>query len=152
MTDMALMIEDFATRKESRRTRCSNKLACLKCTTIPALHAAGIATVEITFDGYGDSGAVEGIDCRDADGTLVECPDVEIAKADDEAGGNAGPSVTALSATLEDLAYLALELHHPGWEINEGSSGSLEIDVEKNAFTLECRTRFIDYNQHTTDI
>jgi hypothetical protein len=145
MTDMTCITRDFASRQQERRTERLKELERLKSLSIPILRAAGITAVEVHFDGYGDSGAIEVVDYLSADGSMAECPKGEIDRAD-------GESTMTLSEALDDLAYIALELHHPGWEINEGSSGALEIDVTKSTFILECRTRFIDYDVHSDEI
>jgi hypothetical protein len=43
----------------------------------------------------------------------------------------------SLGQALEQLTYLALERHHPGWEINDGACGELVIDVARR---LSCST------------
>lgn len=152
MTDMAEIIEGFAARQAERRTKREATLDRLKQVTIAVLRAAKIATVEITFDGYGDSGTIEDITCIAMDGGVTDCPQRQVELTLEEADNGWAAAAMSLSEALEDVGYIALELHHPGWEINEGSSGALEIDVAKGAFTLECRTRFIDYDEQVTEI
>ena len=152
MTDMTSMIADFASRQEERHEKRKLKLDHLKAVTLAALRTAEITSVEITFDGYGDSGSIDDITCLSADASVADCPDVQVA-APDGGESETEPSRTiALSGALEDIGYIALELHHPGWEINEGSAGALEIDVAAGTFILECRTRFIDYDEQVTKI
>src|SRR3546814_21191320 len=94
---------------------------------LPRLQEAGIARVEIRFDGCGDSGAVEECACLDAAGAAIACPDVTI--LEDEAGNSACDGSAALQSpgqALEKLTYMAPERHHPGWETNEGSCGRWE--------------------------
>ena len=38
---------------------------------------------------------------------------------------------------LEDIAYEALEMFHAGWEINEGSSGSMTFNFENQTFIID---------------
>jgi len=57
-----------------------------------------------------------------------------------------------LNGALESLGYLALERHHPGWEINDGASGSLTIDVAEASFILECSLRYTGYEDHSTEL
>ena len=152
MTDMTSMIADFASRQEDRREKRKIKLDHLKTVTLAALHAAKIANVEIVFDGYGYSGSIDDITCYDADASVVDCPEVHVAAPGGGESDTAAPNTIPLSEALEDIGYIALELYHPGWEINEGSAGALEIDVAQGSFTLECRTRFIDYDEQVTEI
>lgn len=63
-----------------------------------------ISKIEIEFDGYGDSGTV----------TLSGEHDPEVALA------------------AENYACALLEQMFPGWEINEGSLGTITVDLEKS--------------------
>ena len=58
----------------------------------------------------------------------------------------------SLNGGVEDLAYAALELHHPGWEINDGAGGALEIDVTAETFMLDCKLRYTAYDDHYTEL
>ena len=53
---------------------------------------------------------------------------------------------------LEQLTYLALERHHPGWEINDGACGELAIDVAEATFVLDCSLRFTATDDHSTEL
>ena len=68
--------------------------------------------VEISYDGSGDSGWIQD-------------------QVDSEKGSK------GLTPQLEDIAYEALEMFHAGWEINEGSSGSMIFNFENQTFTIE---------------
>ena len=50
-----------------------------------------------------------------------------------------------LAEALETLAYDALEVHHPGWEINEGAYGIFRIEVEEGTMALCCSLRATEY-------
>ena len=50
-----------------------------------------------------------------------------------------------LSEALETVAYDALEVHHPGWEINEGAYGLFRIEVEEGTMALCCSLRATEY-------
>ncbi|HEY9578589.1 MAG TPA: hypothetical protein VIR65_01855 [Rhizorhapis sp.] len=120
---------------------------------LPRLQEAGIARVEIRFDGCGDSGAVEECACLDAAGAAIACPDVTI--LEDEAGNSdcdGSAELQSLGQALEQLTYLALERHHPGWEINDGACGELVIDVAEATFVLDCSLRFIATDDHSTEL
>ena len=44
---------------------------------------------------------------------------------------------------IENWCYDLLEQHFPGWEINEGSDGTIAIDVVKKTATLQHYEHFI---------
>ena len=152
MTDTQTAIADFANWHAARTARVDAEMQHLKQVLVPPLRQAGIATVEIRFDGYGDSGAIEEIDCRDAAGQAVVCPEVFLAIApyDPEEPGEVRQETVQVA--LESLGYLALERHHPGWENNDGASGSLMIDVAEASFRLECSLRYTGYEDHSTGL
>lgn len=74
-----------------------------------ALEAAGITRVVIEYNGAGDEGWIDSI-------TAEPDPDAIEYR-------------TELYDTLKRQAYDLLEEHHGGWEINEGSTGTITLDV-----------------------
>ena len=71
---------------------------------------------------------------------------------DGDAAAAAEAKQETLNGALESLGYLALERHHPGWEINDGASGALMIDVGTATFTLECSLRYTGSEDHSTEL
>src|SRR3546814_5804287 len=100
------------------------------------LTAVGITSVVVSFDGYGDSGQIEGIEARNADGE-VALPqiDVEIAVArydEDDFERCCQP----LERAIEELAYDALSDLHGGWENNAGAYGEFGFDAGQRTISL----------------
>jgi len=125
----------------------------LKVAILPRLQDAGIARVEIRFDGCGDSGAVEECACLDAAGAGIPCPDVTLLEGEAYSVDRTGSrEPQSLGQALEQLTYLALERHHPGWEINDGACGELVIDVAEATFVLDCSLRFTATDDHSTEL
>lgn len=153
MTDFQAIMADFVVRQAEREAQAQVQIEHLKQAVVPLLHAAGIAHVEIRFDGCGDSGAVEECVCLGADGASLACPDavIEHPAADEPEASGDPPSPTLFDA-LESLTYLALECHHPGWENNDGAYGELVIDVAEARFVLECSLRFTASHDHSTGL
>ena len=76
------------------------------------------STVTVTYDGCGDEGSVQD--------TIAETKSsVELGLAEQDA------------ETLADWAENRLEEIHPGWEINEGSSGQFTIDLTSETPSVE---------------
>jgi len=153
MTSHQAALVDFASRQAERAVQADGELQYLKQAVIPPLRAAAIASVEVRFDGCGDSGAVEECTCFDTAGKEVPCPETTIEDVPNEGVGDAarGRQVTLYSA-LESLTHLALERHHPGWEINEGAGGELVIGVAEASFTLDCSLRYTSTEDHSTEL
>lgn len=115
-----------------------------------ALADAGIVSVTVTFDGYGDSGQIEAIDPRNADGEIaLPATCVEIASQ-----ACADPDLikrrsTPLAEAIETIAYDLLRLTHPGWENNEGAHGDFTFDVATRIITLEHHERYTAIESHS---
>jgi hypothetical protein len=82
--------------------------------------------VSISYDGSGDSGYLE-------EATIEPERDL---------------SEDAIKA-LDTLAEGILESRHGGWEINEGSCGTIKIDFDKNTIEIEHNERIEQYETST---
>jgi hypothetical protein len=136
MIDIEAVMADFVVRQAERQVQVAEEIQQLKTAILPRLREAGIARVEIRFDGCGDSGSVEECACLDAAGAAIPCSE----------------ELPSLGQALEELTYLALERHHPGWEINDGACGELAIDVAEATFVLDCSLRFTATDDHSTEL
>ena len=153
MIDIDAVMADFAVRQAQRQTQVVEEIQQLKTVILPRLQEAGIARVEIRFDGCGDSGAVEECACLDDEGAAIPCPDVTLQEGEaDTADGAGSVELHSLGQALEQLTYLALERHHSGWEINDGACGELVIDTAESTFVLDCSLRFTATDDHSTEL
>jgi hypothetical protein len=114
-----------------------------KKTVFDALAEAGIHTVHVAFDGYGDSGQIEGINGFDASANEIPLPDSRKVTLILSEGEDA-PADTTLRDAIETLAYRCLELSQPGWENDDGAYGTFVFDVADRTITLEHNARFTD--------
>ncbi|WP_298281513.1 DUF6878 family protein [Acidocella sp.] len=86
-----------------------------KAAIFTALEAAGITQITVTFDGYGDSGQIEGISASIGEAP-TQMPDCMV-----ETLGIAWPqtepafSSLSLATAVENLAYDVLAQTHCGW-------------------------------------
>lgn len=153
MIDIEAVMADFAVRQAERQVQVAEEIQQLKSAILPRLQEAGIARVEVRFDGCGDSGAVEECVCVDAAGAAIACPAVTLQEGEAHTADGAGSEhLPSLGQALEQLTYLALERHHPGWEINDGACGKLAIEVAEAAFVLDCSLRFTATDDHSTEL
>ncbi len=143
MTDFSQLAADYLAGQVERDATADVEIAAMRALLLLHFKAHGIATIEIRFDGYGDSGAIEQTTFFGADGTVTECPDITVACE--------GRDEVMLASLLEDFVYKVLERHHDGWEINDGGFGELLIDVGEENFQLDCNLRFTSYNSHSTE-
>ena len=103
-----------------------------------ALTGLGIERIEITFDGYGDSGQIDNVAVTGGSESLSG--DVTVTRVP---GNGAGEQHTCpLAEAVEDLCYGLLEQEHCGWQDNDGAYGTFVFDVEKRLVSLECHVRY----------
>ena len=131
-------------RKQREYARRAEEIrAANKTVLFDALAAAGIETVTVLFDGYGDSGQIERIDVETREGTIMLPSDrIEIARTIWESPEIERQTLTVHEA-VETLVYDFLSQVHSGWEINDGAYGAFTFDVAE-------RTIKLDYNERYT--
>jgi hypothetical protein len=129
---------------------CKSTLSENKTALFDALAAARIDTVEVTFDGYADSGQVDEavIDGESADADL-RLINIEVARIE---WGNPIVVRETLSVreAIEKLIYDLLQQTYRGWEINQGAYGDFLFDVSDRTITLNFNERIetSDYTRH----
>lgn len=75
-----------------------------------------IQTVEVIYDGSGDSGGIDSIDFRDGNNRLVDI----------------GDGFNHVNNKIEEFVYQVLEERCGGWEINDGARGEVIIRVDRS--------------------
>jgi hypothetical protein len=121
-----------------------------KTALFDVLAAAGVTSVVVHFDGYGDSGQIEDIEAKTGD-QPAELPQVSIEIAHIHWGTPEIQRTThSVRDTIEALAYDFLEQTHSGWENNEGAYGDFTFDVAERAITLDYNERVetSEYSQY----
>lgn len=121
-----------------------------KAALFDALAQAGITSVEVVFDGYGDSGQIEDVTAK-AGNNPVALPALSIEIAHVDWGSPDIARIThPLKDAIEQLAYDFLRETHEGWENNEGAYGDFHFDVTDRAITLNYNERIetSEYTQH----
>src|SRR5947208_1047806 len=101
------MAEDWLAAYEAQKTKEQEQARQQIHRACAVLERLGVATVTVAYDGVGDSGSVEGV------------------AFDPEPAAGVPEGLTHL---IEGAAYAFLP---GGWEINEGSFGTLEIAVSE---------------------
>jgi hypothetical protein len=93
------------------------------------LKGIGVASVEVNYDGCGDSGQIEGIVFYDADGEEV----------------NLTGQLTITVEHMTQLFYDLLETRHGGWENNEGACGEFAWNVVTDTLQHAHAERFVEF-------
>ena len=157
-------LETYKARYERHRQHASRANALNKAAVFDALAAAGISDVTVTFDGYGDSGQIEGITAHSGEtpkalpappsaatpANLAPLPEMPMtlhqATWDSD---ELGTCESTLQDAIETLCYDYLEQEHGGWMDNDGACGEFEFDVAARAIHLEFNGRFTDVYTQT---
>ena len=122
-----------------------------KAALFDALGAAGITTVTVTFDGYGDSGQIEDVTAQGGN-QVVDLPASQVSLS--SAIWNSDAVSTApmeIAAAIEQLCYDCLQHSHPGWENNDGASGDFVFDVAARTITLDYSERYTATQSYSHD-
>jgi len=110
---------------QSEQARLEQAKAKLRTEILPALAQHRVATVEAAYSGYGDSGAIDGIQYRDEAGVRVDR--------------------TALPApVIEQLENVLYEFLPAGFEINDGGQGTLTLDTQTAKVTIKHQENYTE--------
>ena len=104
----------------------------LRTEIMPALLESGVANVEAAYSGYGDSGAIDGVQYRDKSGVRVEREKIR----------------APLTEQLENTLY---EFLPAGFEINDGGQGTLTLDVQDGRITLAHQENYTESRDSTQE-
>ena len=135
----------WITQYQGHARRVAEALPANKTALFDALARAGITSVIVTFDGYGDSGQIENVEVRAGD-ALPDLPADQIEFVDPvfDDPEKVARSTHTVSDAIETLVYALLEQTHDGWENNDGAYGDFTFDVASRTITL-------DYNERYTE-
>lgn len=108
------LLAEFHAQEQARVDRAKNQL---RGVILPRLKQWGVAKVEVEYSGYGDSGSIDGIAYLDGAGAPVNMNLVR-------------------PASDPDISSVVYEFLPAGFEINDGSQGTLTIDVHAGTLTV----------------
>ena len=123
------LLERFALSSQNNPQTSKDKL---RSEIIPALMASGVANVEAAYSGYGDSGAIDGVQFRDELGVRVEREKIP----------------ASLKEQLENVLY---EFLPAGFEINDGGQGTLTLEVQTAKVTLKHQENYAETRDSTRE-
>ena len=128
-TELNEILRHYMTGVEDQVQQAKNNL---RTEIIPALLKSGVANIEAAYSGYGDSGAIDGVQYRDKSGVLVEREKIP----------------ATLTEQLENTLYDFLPA---GFEINDGGQGTLTLDVQDGRITLQHQEYEVVSNDSTRE-
>ena len=117
---------------ESEQARLNEAKNRLRTDVLSALAQHRVANIEAAYSGYGDSGAIDGIQYRD--------------KADSRIDRTSLP--TPVIEQLENLLY---EFLPAGFEINDGGQGTLTLDTQTAKVTIKHQENYTESRDSTRE-
>ena len=120
-----------------------------KAAVMAALAAAGITSVTVAFDGYGDEGQIESLEVQSGEVT-VQLPVTSIVMVGaDENGNPSSEREMPLNEAIANLCYEYLGEGYRGWETNEGSYCIFAFNVLDRFIDLDFTKRFVDEEKYS---
>jgi len=113
-------------RWEAQRREARERLKAARADLLKALRDKGVEEIEATYDGYADSGNVQGIEVVPA-------------------GIDLGDLETRLADFVWGIAYDI----HPGFENNDGGEGFLTWNVAEDRIDVEHADFYTARNEHS---
>jgi len=117
---------------QSEQARLERAKAKLRAEVLPALRNHRVATVEAAYSGYGDSGAIDGVQYRDEAGERVD-------------------RTTIAQPLVEQLETYIYEFLPSGFEINDGGQGTLTIDTQTAKVTIQHQENYTETRDSTRE-
>lgn len=117
-----------------------------------AVRPLGITSVEVTFDGYGDSGQLDEPSFVNATGA-VDPPVGEIEVQSVLYDGSGIETVrVSITEAIEQICYDLLGEYHAGWENNDGAYGDFVFDVTADAITYTHNSRYTEVDTSSYEL
>lgn len=109
-----------------------------------------IGSFEVTFDGGGDDGQIDSIELPN-DFLSQTVFGAKISNG--SLWNNGKPTVSwkhdpKIEEIIENICYETLELHHGGWENEDGARGSFSFYIESRSVVFQFDERIYDYETY----
>lgn len=145
-------MDDYKDYLEKRNSKIERKLKLNKPAVLDALKKLKVTSISVSYTGSGDSGQVDFVDAFSKDDKVsLEDEYVVIHNISSKFNQKTkkfeekeAKQETSLGDALREIVYDILEMEYPGWEINDGSSGNLRINVKDKKFKLEHTTYYTE--------
>ena len=131
-TDHEYLEQFMAQYRQQELARLDTAKDRLETEIIPRLKQWGVSKVRAEYSGYGDSGCIDGITYLDAHDQPVNMEMVR-------------------SASDPDIENVLYEFLPAGFEINDGSQGTLTINVTADTVTIEYGENYTETRNSTQE-
>ena len=117
---------------ESEQARLNEAKNGLRTDVLSALAQHRVANIEAAFSGYGDSGAIDGIQYRGKAGSRID-------------------RTSLPTPVIEQLENVLYEFLPAGFEINDGGQGTLTLEVQTAKVTLKHQENYTETRDSTRE-
>jgi hypothetical protein len=117
---------------QSEQARLERAKTKLRAEVLPTLRKHRVANIEATYSGYGDSGAIDGVQYRDVAGERVD-------------------RTTIPQPLVEQLETCVYEFLPAGFENNDGGQGTLTIDTRTAKVTIQHQENYTETRDSTRE-
>lgn len=123
------LLAHYHQTEQARLERAKHRL---RAEILPALRNHRVANIEAAYSGYGDSGAIDGLQIRDAAGQRVD-------------------RTSLPKDVIEQLETCIYEFLPSGFEINDGGQGTLTIDTQTAKVTIQHQENYTETRDSTRE-
>ena len=127
--NVRLLLARFHATEQARLEQAKSKL---RVEVLPALRKHRVANIEAAYSGYGDSGAIDGLQFRDAAGQRVDRASVP-------------------QDVIEQLENCVYEFLPSGFEVDDGSQGTLTLDVATGRVSIQHQANVTETRDSTRE-
>jgi hypothetical protein len=117
---------------QTEQARLEEAKSRLRTQIIPRLAQHGVANIEAAYSGYGDSGAIDGLQFRDVAGQRVDRASVP-------------------QDVIEQLETCVYEFLPAGFEIDDGGQGTVLIDTQTAKVTIQHQANVTETRDSTRE-
>lgn len=140
------------------RTQAEAVLHHNRAVILAALTRLDISAAYVRYSGGGDSGDVTDVEVTPKEALLkaqaepVTLQHLHTSYREGNYHYDVQDSPVMLDEALRDFTMDWVELHHAGWENNDGASGTLTVDVADNCFELEHESYYTESFRHAYNL
>ena len=127
--NVRLLLAHFHATEQARLNEAKSRL---RTQIVPQLVQHRVANIEAAYSGYGDSGAIDGLQFRDAAGQRVD-------------------RASLPKDVIEQLENCVYEFLPAGFEIDDGSQGTLTLDVATGRVSIQHQANVTENRDSTRE-
>ena len=139
-------MSDFAQTYQKYLALLNECIATNKTAVFTALEAARITSVQVDFDGEGDTGDITCVAALIGE-TSVDLPELRVQTVTAHYGAETihRENTESLTEAITHVCLDVLSAIADGWQNNDGATGTFMLDVARRTIHLKLGQRFSDF-------